>query len=414
MRFFVALAIILGLGFYGWHALSNKKSLLGDAVKNHADAQPVKLSDSAEIAAKRSAEIKPVPSIVPTVAGVAPGSVASGSGPAMAPMEATGTAFYQFKHREPPPVDQMQGLQSMGVMVAMDRQSRSCVVRGPQSAVEAIVSFLASSDTMADSCAVQTWAVYVDRSAEKGFDLVAALRAASGVSGSALDVSGGGFTLDIGAGDVAAALSAICEGSAVEVVHRPHVRLAHGVTSRIESTQELPLPMSVVSNGVSQGSIEFRKVGLQLEVTPFFLSNSMVRMAVSQTNGILGDAVEVQGTEIPVIQSQTVQTTADLSVGQTVVLGGVQTKRIRKVNGLLRDSTQVTEGALYVILSTYSDIPKAVPVGSPRLEYPEGMPVPLAMPGRSSEEWIDDKLQILPPLGWEREEAELVRRKSAK
>jgi len=303
------------------------------------------------------------------------------------------TRVYRMQHRELPDASSLGVFQSMGLQVVLDVPSRVALFRGQADTVLSAVKLLESVDLVQDSCAVQTWAVFVDRTATRGFDLVSALATASGAP--VLNVMEGGFTLNVGPEKIALALSLIADGSSVEVVQRPHVRLTHGATATIESIQEVPVPTTAVSQGISQTSIDYRKVGLQLSVTPHFLSRDRVRLGVSQTNGLLGQNVVIAGNNVPIISSQTVQTAVEMTVGQTVVLGGVSTQRTRQTKGILRNSVEVAEGALYVILSTYDETPKAVPVGAPPIESPDGI-VPLSLPIEPSNDWLDGN--VLPPL----------------
>jgi type II secretory pathway component GspD/PulD (secretin) len=304
----------------------------------------------------------------------------------------------KFQHREPPAVETITIANAVGCALTLDGVSRSLVVVGPVAGVDIVKRYLESIDQPAGTCAVKSWAVYVDKSAQTGFDLVAAIRAVSASSVEAT-IDGAGVTLDLSADKLAGALAVVCDGSVIEVIQRPHVQLFHGVPAKIESIEEVPIPSTAVSQGVAQTSIEFRKVGLQLDVTPYFLAGDALRLNVVQSNGLLGQLVRIGENEVPVIQSQTVASTVQLSIGQTVVLGGVTTYRNRIVRGLLTNKTERTEGGLYVILSTYYDVPKALPVAS------IGVPSDPA----ESREWIAD--QILPLKGWKKEERDFLRAK---
>lgn len=317
---------------------------------------------------------------------------------------------YRFLHRETPGPDFLADLAKFGVQAIADKATGQIAIRGKASDVDLVVRYLQGVDSAAGTCAVQSWAVFVDRSAQKGFDLVAAVSAVAGAVPDSATIGGGSITLNLTPGDVAAALSVIADGSAVEVVQRPYVRLTQGITAKIESTEEVPIPTATLSNGISQSSVTYRKVGLQLEVTPTFLDSDAVRLAVSQSNGIVGDSVDIGGSDVPVIQSQTVQTTAEMKIGQTIVLGGVATQRKRTVRGILRNTTETTDGALYVILSTYRDT-AAGPAPAPDLAAPVAAQVPLASPMESPADWVDS--QLLPSKGWQAQEAEFVASKSA-
>lgn len=406
------LIIVAAIGFIGWYAVKRFRdpdpdgSLLGGAVQSLAGDTITK---------GQKLPPAPVPSVIPGQHGQMIGS----SGPFQPAQGVThngdrqfplASRTYRFRYRDAPPGSEI-GAQTQGqagsVQILVDAPTRSVLIVGSMEAVDIVYRYLEAIDRMPGSCSVQTWAIYVDRTVEKGFDLVGALRAVTGSEITA-EVGNGGVTLDVSAGQITAALTAIADGSVVEVIQRPHVRLQHGHASKIESIQEVPVPNTAVSQGIAQTSIQYRKVGLQLNVMPTFFESGMVRLAVEQTNGLIGQNVKIQGNDIPIIQSQTVGTTATLTVGQTIVLGGVSTLRERTVKGLLRSVREVSEGSLYVILSTFHDEPRATPVPSPVMfDAAEGIqPLPDAV------DWING--QVLPPLGWENEERRFLKGRSVK
>jgi len=328
------------------------------------------------------------PTLLPPVAQRAPE-------PVTPPLPPDVSVIVKLMNRDLPSDSTMAGLSALGVRCVFDRISRTAVLYGQGGPVEAGAQLLQSIDKVQGSCAVQTWAVFVDRNVQKGFDLAAALSAVGG-SVTTASLGAGSFTLDLGADQIALALSVIADGSSVEVVQRPHVRLTHGATAKIESIQEVPIPSVAVSSGISQTSVTYRKVGLQLDITPSFLDNNRIRLDVRQQNGLIGQYVTVGASQVPVISSQTVDTVAEMTVGQTIVLGGVSTQRTRTVRGLLRNTSEVSEGALYVILSTFSEEPKAIPVQELDLDSPDGI-APLTGPLPPAEDWIDG--QLLPSKG---------------
>jgi hypothetical protein len=370
---------------------------------------PPSLQPGSAVAVKVAPPVTAPPSLQP---GMATGVVSrknSGTVPE-GPLEEPPTwGRYTLKHRVlPASLDLAERWRSLGVECIVDPFGRSVVYRGNYAGTLAFREAMEAFDTVPGSCCVQAWTVYVDRRVSKGFDLAAALGAvASGDT--TLTLGGGALTLDVGADRIAAALSVIADGGAVELVQAPYARLVDGQTAKVESTQEVPIPETVVANGVAQTSIRFRKVGLQLEVQPVFLDGDRVRLTVSQGNGVIGSPVKVGENEIPVIQSQNVSSTAELSVGQTLVLGGVRTRRTSVRKGLLRSTEEIEEGALYVILSTYSDTPRAIEVGNVQ-GFPDGLAdfaPPLTVPVESGADWLDGEL--LPPKGWKEEERKSIR-----
>lgn len=430
MRMLIIFAVIGAVAYFTWHTFSSGKGI----VASNVDIGGIMANPTGFISDRRKASEKtdvPVPpSVSPSLPPASPALLAHGSSldipvPAssVSPPQAPSPAFvpekpiaitYRFQHRELPAASQLDMLKSNnGLLVLSDPSSSTVTFSGQPELVHMAQALMRDLDLSGGSCGVRTWAVYVDRRAQKGFDLAAAIRAVTAPA-TGLTVGAGGITLNLDAGDLSAALDVIADGATVEVMQRPHVSLMHGVPSTVESLQEVPLPSVAVSQGISQSSIQYRKVGLQLTVTPYFLGHDSVRLAVKQSNGLIGSTVDLGGgVSAPVIESQTVDTTVQLTVGQSVVLGGVATDRLRTVRGLLRNTTERVSGSLYVILSTYHDVPRAVPVDPLPFPAPVGFPsVPFSGPSAPGTDWIDD--QILPSKDWQRDEAKFLRARGAK
>jgi hypothetical protein len=381
MRFFLFLVVILALA-----GLAVKKLFFSADEKAHTSII-AKLLPSGGSSFSSDEENIPPPSIVPYQGhGLAAVSKARSAD--------TISSTYTFLHRVPPDGLGILGA-SFALAVASDLHTRSVFFSGDPLSVADFSRYLQSIDTVGGACAVQTWAIFVDKKASSGFDLVATINSLIPTRSTAT-IGNGAFVLNIGTGDLSAALKIIADGSTVEVLQRPHVRLEHGRTSVIESIQEVPVPSTTTSQGIAQTSIDYRKVGLQLSVMPYFLGADRVQLSVKQSNGLIGNTVQIAGNEVPVIQSQTVDTSTTISIGQTVILGGVSTRRETLARGFLKNTKEVTEGSLYVILSTFDDTPKALPVINRFLPSPSKGSVPFSTHDISGAAWIDG--EVLPPL----------------
>ena len=122
------------------------------------------------------------------------------------------------------------------------------------------------------------------------------------------------------------------------------------------------MPVVTVNQSVTQTTVEYRKVGLTLDLQPQFLSHEKLRLKVVQTNGIVGQLRDVGGFEVPELTNQVLETTVETRVGQVLVLGGVESSQYTKVKGLLSWKREKQLGYLYIVLATYSTIPQAMPV----------------------------------------------------
>jgi hypothetical protein len=302
---------------------------------------------------------------------------------------------YTFCNRLPPDVVSLEDVE-----VYRDLDTRTIIVKGSQKDVTLAMLAIQSMDKPADSCEVRTWAVYVDRSLGNGYDLTAAIKSVSGADFS-LAVAPGVSTFSLTGPDLAAALDIIADGSAVDVLQRPHLTLLHGQLAEVDASSEVPLPeISTTGTGVQQSGIVYRKVGLRLVVDPYFLGRDRVRLKVTQENGLIGPTVSVaDGVSAPIIETQRVSSSVEIAIGECVVLGGVATERVTHSKGLLRDITERNRGLLYVVLATSHLHPKALPVPSLNLLSPSS-DVPFSAPMSPANHGLDDVPSVLPPAVW--------------
>lgn len=390
MRFYITLAVIILIGFFAFRSCTDNFG-----------------------SSKKKPETKPekpfIPLSIPQDKPPSSSEEPQSSSSSQQPHSSRASKFYRFSHREPPPASELQS-SSTGCTISVDRFSRTVLASGPERDISALLEYFHQIDTVGGSCSVQAWAVYVDKSAQKGFDFIAALGAVLDGENT-VTIGNGSIVWDIGGSDINAALAVIADGSVVEVIQRPHVHLEQGAISKIESLQEVPIPSTSVSQGIAQTSVDYRKVGLQLLVTPYFFGNERLRLVIEQSNGLLGRDVRIGENDVPIIESQTVSSTVEMSIGQSVVLGGVTTLRNKVSKGLFKNTTETSEGSLYVVISTSSSIPKALPVFDP-LSPVDPSSVPFSPGFQDPREWISD--QLLPRKGWQHQEREFIDSKITK
>ena len=282
----------------------------------------------------------------------------SGSRSSVQPDKPIVSRVVNFRFRNPPSQDYLTSLASFGVVAAYDSSARSVLVRGTFSAVTDVCDLLASGDIVPGSCSARGWVVWIADTDSTGYDFTAALTAiTSDTWHGSLDSSG--LVLNIGLGKLSAAFRALVSDSRIHLVQEPHLRLMDSVPSKVESVEEVPIRSTTVSNGLATTSIEFKRVGLSLEINPSFLARDRVRLTVAQTGGLVGRTVQIDGAEVPVLQTQNVSTSVELTIGQAVVLGGVRSTRLRNVKGFFKNTTETETGVLYVCLALYDDTPKA-------------------------------------------------------
>lgn len=258
-----------------------------------------------------------------------------------------------------------------GLHVVTDPVARRVYASGPAMVLSAFKHACEGADQVPGDCGLKVWMLYVSDQQQKGWDLTAAIGAITG-NQTTIQASAGSFILNVNAGKIATAIDIIADGTIAQVVQSPYVQLQDGQAAVVESTQDYPVASSVLSNGVTQTSVSFKKIGLTLNVTPQFLERDRVCLHVEQGNGVISSTVNIGNNQVPVVDTQKVSSVVTLDMDQSVVLGGIKSSKITRSKGIFHDTATVETGSLYVILSVSSDIPKALPA---IIDYPSVFPL---------------------------------------
>ena len=119
------------------------------------------------------------------------------------------------------------------------------------------------------------------------------------------------------------------------VLSRPTVFTSNNKKAIIASGQEVPVPVSTLSNSNIGGivnntaavsaSIEYKKVVLQLEVVPLINSEKEVSLDILQKidSIVPGGAVNISGNQVPTIDTKYIRTNVSARNGSTIILGGL-------------------------------------------------------------------------------------------
>lgn len=129
-------------------------------------------------------------------------------------------------------------------------------------------------------------------------------------------------------------LDALVENSLVNVLAEPNLTAKSGEAATFMSGGEFPFP---VDNGDDGVSIEFKKFGIALELTPTVLSNNQISLTVAPEVSTLSreNSVSIAGVEVPGIETRRATTTIELADGQSFALAGlVRTYQDHKVEAL--------------------------------------------------------------------------------
>lgn len=136
--------------------------------------------------------------------------------------------------------------------------------------------------------------------------------------------------------DYQATIRAIAQAGKAELLSRPSILARNNQQARISLGQEIPIPTNTRYDtfGNQISSVEYRNVGIILEVTPFITRDGMVEMVVAPQTSELADKSQwvpiASGsggtTAMPVINSRSADTVVVVPDGQTAVIGGLMQK----------------------------------------------------------------------------------------
>jgi pilus assembly protein CpaC len=120
-------------------------------------------------------------------------------------------------------------------------------------------------------------------------------------------------------------IAALRQNNLLRVLAEPNLVCISGQEAQFIAGGEYPVP--VPQTGVSAGgiAIEYREFGVKLRFVPVVLGNGRIRMKVMPEVSDLdfSTAIRIGGVQVPGLRKRNLQTTVELSEGQTFALGGL-------------------------------------------------------------------------------------------
>ena len=180
---------------------------------------------------------------------------------------------------------------------------------------------------------------------------------------------GGGTNIYVAAGNAFATIVHLLEStSRFKVLSRPTVFTSNNKKAIIASGQEVPVPVSTLTNTNTTGlvnntaavsaSIEYKQVVLQLEVVPLINSEKEVSLDILQKiDSIVPNGnVDISGNSVPTIDTRYIRTNVSASNGSTIVLGGlIEDQKQKSYSGIPYLSRIPLLGAVFRGTSTMKE-----------------------------------------------------------
>jgi type II secretion system protein D len=134
---------------------------------------------------------------------------------------------------------------------------------------------------------------------------------------------------------------ALASTNRFQIISRPVVYTANGQGALISSGQQVPVPTSTLTTAVNvnannsgnsvTSNIDYKNVVLELDVRPLINSDREVTLEIKQRNDNVQSQVEISNNQVPVVATQTLNTTVTVPNRSTIVLGGLITDQEERV-----------------------------------------------------------------------------------
>jgi len=140
----------------------------------------------------------------------------------------------------------------------------------------------------------------------------------------------GGFSFTITGEDFNFLLRALQSDRRLEVLSRPQIMVQDNKEANIIVGENVPFPTgTTIVGGQTQTQVEYRDVGIELNVTPHINPDGYVNMDIEPSiEAITESTVPIaQGLNAPIFTKRSAQTSITVKDGETVVIGGLITSR---------------------------------------------------------------------------------------
>lgn len=134
------------------------------------------------------------------------------------------------------------------------------------------------------------------------------------------------FAFQTGSGEYGLFVEALKQEAILRILAEPSVTVMSGRPGTLLSGGEFPI---LVPQGLGQIAIEFREFGVSIEAVAVVLGDGRVRLDISPEVSDLDftNGVTLDGIRIPGLTTRRVNTQAEMKFGETLVLGGLISKR---------------------------------------------------------------------------------------
>lgn len=246
---------------------------------------------------------------------------------------------------------------SKGITIDCDERSNSIVACGTVKDIELVSSIIDQIDVLLDQVRVEVVIAEVSLTNKQqtglesfGIDYnYSNSGVAIGNTTNAPVVHAGGineiFTLDGNLKDfsLSTVFKKAKDDSHVKVLSAPTIVTTHNREAVVKIVKSLPIVKSDISDTSSssqnntsvKSTIEYKDIGIELKVKPLIGINGVIQMEISQLVESEGASTSINGNSMPTTTKREAVSFVSVCDGDTVVLAGLQEKRVATNDGKL-------------------------------------------------------------------------------
>jgi general secretion pathway protein D len=127
--------------------------------------------------------------------------------------------------------------------------------------------------------------------------------------------------------NIDAVLNMLATTSGKKILGTPVILTSDNQEAKLMIGEQRPIvtSTSISGGGVQQSAYEYKKIGIELTVTPRINRKGFVNMDINQKVDNKGDDVIIDGNPVPVITTRDFDATISVNDGRTIVIGGIVT-----------------------------------------------------------------------------------------
>jgi type II secretory pathway component GspD/PulD (secretin) len=123
----------------------------------------------------------------------------------------------------------------------------------------------------------------------------------------------------------------------VKILSSPTIVTTHNKEAVVRIVDSLPVVKSDISNTANatsvKSTIDYKDIGIELRVKPLIGVNGVIQLEISQRVESRGEAVKINGNEMPSISKTEAISFVSVRDGDTVVMAGLKEKTVSSNNG---------------------------------------------------------------------------------